>query len=392
MSDKMSDKNRCGCCEDLMVRAGSLASGFCLNCRPESSETARCSRCNGAAQRLRTTKAPPVGATEVREREQENREADACPTCDHHFCICGSLQDAAEGHIPSPTATEVLQRLRRPGESLQDAAARIKTKNTEALRNNLKVAITGIIERAVEQATGGVAEAPTSPLSLAINESQLREGSGAPGALQHLAGEAAEERERIRQSIQDAEKPRCTNCGWLHEGTCNRVTPLSAAITISALDEARNLVHGDRGDAYGHPLDDFTKTARMWTSIFSNLLLPGTEIPPETVALAMVCVKLSRETNAKKRDNIVDAAGYLETYMMVLEERERREAEETTTPGTLEDAKRLGCLLIKKEGTGVVVSILDQYGAKRVHDLPESKLPEFCADLRVAISAAEASG
>lgn len=86
----------------------------------------------------------------------------------------------------------------------------------------------------------------------------------------------------------------------------------------SILQEAHRLVHGDRGADYGHPLDDFTKTAALFNT------LRGTTLTAEDVALFMVCVKLSREANRHKRDNLVDACGYLETLTMVMEERERR--------------------------------------------------------------------
>lgn len=84
------------------------------------------------------------------------------------------------------------------------------------------------------------------------------------------------------------------------------------------LDEAWDLVHGDRGAAYGHPLDDFSKTARLWSVVF------GTDVTPEQVALAMACVKISRELNQHKRDNLVDLAGYAETCQMVVDEKARR--------------------------------------------------------------------
>lgn len=85
----------------------------------------------------------------------------------------------------------------------------------------------------------------------------------------------------------------------------------------SILEEAQSLVHGDRGDAYGHPFDDFSKTALIWQAIF------GIPVTPEQVALAMVGVKISREVNKPKRDNRVDGAGYFETLEMVVQRREQ---------------------------------------------------------------------
>ncbi len=42
----------------------------------------------------------------------------------------------------------------------------------------------------------------------------------------------------------------------------------------------------------------------------------------------MVGVKISREVNTHKRDNLVDAAGYLRTLEMLIDERARREGTE----------------------------------------------------------------
>lgn len=89
----------------------------------------------------------------------------------------------------------------------------------------------------------------------------------------------------------------------------------------SALEEAYRLVHASRGDDYGHPYDDFVKTATMWTGLFYHKLKDPVKNPirPEEVPLGMVCVKLSREVNKPKRDNRADGAGYFETCDMVHE-------------------------------------------------------------------------
>lgn len=96
----------------------------------------------------------------------------------------------------------------------------------------------------------------------------------------------------------------------------------------SPLEEAGELVNGARQSDYGHPLDDFSKTAMIWTALLSGKLQPGVEIEAEDVPLCMVGVKLSREVNRRKRDNIVDGQGYFETYFMALQERRRRSQEQ----------------------------------------------------------------
>ena len=89
---------------------------------------------------------------------------------------------------------------------------------------------------------------------------------------------------------------------------------MSDAITL----EANQLVYGNRGQTYGHPLDDFSRTAAMWSAIL------GASVTAEQVGLCMCALKISRQCFAPKRDNLVDLAGYAETVHRVIEERERR--------------------------------------------------------------------
>ena len=82
----------------------------------------------------------------------------------------------------------------------------------------------------------------------------------------------------------------------------------------SVLMEAERLVHGGRGEAYGHPSDDFGRTGRMWGAILG---IP--DVPAAKVGLCMAAVKISRECNRPSRDNRVDLAGYAETVEMIAE-------------------------------------------------------------------------
>lgn len=82
--------------------------------------------------------------------------------------------------------------------------------------------------------------------------------------------------------------------------------------------EASKLVFSDRNADYGHPADDFIRTAAMWSALL------GSEIEPRFVPMFMICVKLSRESNHPKRDNCVDIAGYAETLEWMKHELEKR--------------------------------------------------------------------
>jgi hypothetical protein len=79
------------------------------------------------------------------------------------------------------------------------------------------------------------------------------------------------------------------------------------------LEEADRLVSVDRQKQYGHPREDFTRIGKIWGAI-----LQTEPVAPEKVALCMVGVKISREVNAHKRDNLVDGAGYFKCADLIL--------------------------------------------------------------------------
>jgi uncharacterized protein DUF6378 len=87
---------------------------------------------------------------------------------------------------------------------------------------------------------------------------------------------------------------------------------------VNILEEANRIVEGDRDHDYGHPFDNLSRVALMWTAIL------GIPVDPEDVGLCMMAMKISRQVNRPKRDNLVDAAGYAATVQMVIEERARR--------------------------------------------------------------------
>lgn len=77
----------------------------------------------------------------------------------------------------------------------------------------------------------------------------------------------------------------------------------------SILKEAEQLTHGDRAQSYGHPFDNYTRVAGLVNILLKDKL--ATELTASDLALVMICVKLSREMNFPKRDNLVDIAGYV---------------------------------------------------------------------------------
>ena len=80
----------------------------------------------------------------------------------------------------------------------------------------------------------------------------------------------------------------------------------------SALNEAMQVINGDWQDVYGAPEDSFKLIASYWSTYLQSKnsdLIDATD-----VAVMMTLFKIAREANQHKRDNIVDAAGYLGIY------------------------------------------------------------------------------
>lgn len=110
----------------------------------------------------------------------------------------------------------------------------------------------------------------------------------------------------------------CDDCGyeWSYQGRVPS-SPAPEGTGETVLQEAQRLVDGPRGAVYDHPFDDFSRTAGMWSALFAHKLREPFE--PREVALAMVCLKLSREEHKPRHDNRVDMAGYSYCEQLVLE-------------------------------------------------------------------------
>lgn len=69
--------------------------------------------------------------------------------------------------------------------------------------------------------------------------------------------------------------------------------------------EAHALVNAERQDAYGPPSASFDRIAALWTAYL------GHTVTAKDVAVCMALLKLAREAHSHKRDNLLDAAGYI---------------------------------------------------------------------------------
>lgn len=95
--------------------------------------------------------------------------------------------------------------------------------------------------------------------------------------------------------------------------------------------EAHKLVKGARQQAYGSPREDFKCTTTMFNAFLKKKYPEiNVELTPEDGIIFMVLVKLSREANQHKVDNLVDGCGYLECLHMAEEEKSKMQEEMNT--------------------------------------------------------------
>lgn len=80
----------------------------------------------------------------------------------------------------------------------------------------------------------------------------------------------------------------------------------------SILQEAERIIEGDREKTYGKFDKNLENIAALWR-LYIDMIADdeGTfYLEAKDVAMMMILLKIARETNAHKRDNLVDIAGY----------------------------------------------------------------------------------
>ena len=73
---------------------------------------------------------------------------------------------------------------------------------------------------------------------------------------------------------------------------------------VTILDEAAKCVTGPRRRDYGTPDENFGRIAALWS------VQLGIAVTSMQVAMCLILLKVARQSNSPKRDNLVDIAGY----------------------------------------------------------------------------------
>jgi len=79
---------------------------------------------------------------------------------------------------------------------------------------------------------------------------------------------------------------------------------------LDILEEAFDLIRGDRAASYGEAQESFQRIADLWTTLLRTKLKAMSKVSPADVARMMISMKLSRSITSHKRDNWTDIAGY----------------------------------------------------------------------------------
>lgn len=83
---------------------------------------------------------------------------------------------------------------------------------------------------------------------------------------------------------------------------------------MTAIEEAAQIILGDREQTYGHPSVNLERIADSWSSYLMNKYgtsAGGWVIGSEDVCWMMALLKMCRQMHKPKRDNVVDALGYI---------------------------------------------------------------------------------
>lgn len=72
-------------------------------------------------------------------------------------------------------------------------------------------------------------------------------------------------------------------------------------------------VREERESSYGNCIEDFKKTSKLAS------IITGKELTEEDCVNVLIAVKLSRQSNKHKEDNLVDLIGYIDILDKVIE-------------------------------------------------------------------------
>lgn len=97
----------------------------------------------------------------------------------------------------------------------------------------------------------------------------------------------------------------------LHTDTILSPSPVLVSAKRSVLEDASEIIDGERQKSYGHALPNHERIAALWTAWLAHREGDPRVLEPEDVVAMMVLVKLARlQNDPTHRDSLTDLAGY----------------------------------------------------------------------------------
>lgn len=96
------------------------------------------------------------------------------------------------------------------------------------------------------------------------------------------------------------------------ESFSTQVENLASNVMKSILLEAEEIINGDREQTYGHFSKNLENIASLWQTYINAAADEdgNIELTAKDVCMMMCLLKIAREANKHKRDNLVDLCGY----------------------------------------------------------------------------------
>lgn len=89
------------------------------------------------------------------------------------------------------------------------------------------------------------------------------------------------------------------------------IAPRPVNVRTSILEEASDIINGEREKNYGPPEENLGRIRDYWNTYLSSRLGVKTNIDNKDVALLMTLLKIARASETPNHDTFVDAIGYV---------------------------------------------------------------------------------
>jgi hypothetical protein len=80
---------------------------------------------------------------------------------------------------------------------------------------------------------------------------------------------------------------------------------------MTIIDQAKEIVEGDREKTYGSPGINLKRIADQWSCYLNQKHGSEAKLSEQDVCWMMVLLKMARQIHSYKDDNLVDAIGYI---------------------------------------------------------------------------------